>query len=67
MLLRPRAYQVNVVKRLTLAIVLILSVWQKTPDFQSVDGIERAFVRFRTLDWVAWCGSEVVGVLDWGA
>ncbi len=45
----------------------LVSVWQKTPDFQSVDGIERAFVRFRTLDWVAWCGSEVVGVLDWGA
>ena len=45
----------------------LYSVWQKTPDFQSVDGIERAFVRFRTLDWVAWRGSEVVGVLDWGA
>ena len=45
----------------------VTSVWQKTPDSQSVDGIERAFVRLRTLDWVAWCGSEVVGVLDWGA
>ena len=27
------------------------SVWQKTPDFQSVAGIARAFARFRMLDF----------------
>ena len=29
----------------------IVSVWQKTPDFQSVAGIARAFARFRMLDF----------------
>ena len=30
---------------------LVYSVWQKTPDFQSVAGIARAFARFRMLDF----------------
>ena len=29
----------------------LASVWQKTPDFQSVAGIARAFVRFGMLDF----------------
>ena len=29
----------------------LVSVWQKTPDFQSVAGIARAFARFRMLDF----------------
>ena len=34
-----------------LSIELLTSVWQKTPDFQSVAGIARAFARFRMLDF----------------